>query len=70
MGGRGGVDLPSCAVPSRRGKLGADLRACLPRSPFHHSAAATVHILAGEREVNERTRFTLAGIFSTDCGET
>lgn len=42
----GGVDLSSCAVPSQRGKPGADLPVWYP---FHHSAP-TMQILAREKK--------------------
>lgn len=45
----GGVDLPSCAVPSQRGKLGADLPVWYP----FHCSALTMQILAWEKKKRE-----------------
>lgn len=50
----GGVDLPSCAVPSQRGKLGADLPVWYP---FHHSAP-TMQILARGKKKKKMKGFT------------
>lgn len=50
----GGVDLPSCAVPSQRGKPGADLPVWYP---FHHSAP-TMQILAWEKKKKKMKGFT------------
>lgn len=64
MEGRG-VDLPSCAVPSQRGKPGADLPVWYP---FHHSAP-TMQILAREKkeEENERIYFLFGERFLKGC---
>lgn len=52
----GGVNLPSCAVPSQRGKPGADLPVWYP---FHHSAP-TMQILARGKKEEENEKDLLS----------